>query len=149
MLIQHRFPRTDSWQAYAGMERKALKKFVRTLRQSAAEMRVLNSKTFGLVLVNSDDTRHLAHLPERLDRYAELLEAALATYGPKKRWHSHLTRFLLTSQVITSTGRPHDEEVSALLAAVWGKSCSVQAQSQWRHENFDRLQSRYSPFDLA
>jgi hypothetical protein len=143
-MLRLGFPRTDSWQDYAGMEPRTLRTVIKRLRQSAADMRKINSKALGFVLLNSDSDRHLVHLPERLERYAQTLEAGLALYGPKRHWQSHAAKFFLASHVMECTGQPHDAKVSALISAATGQDYDAQAQNQWRYENYARLKSKFA-----
>lgn len=82
-------------------------------------------------------------LAMRLREYADHLEVLRSLYGPKRKIRLHAWKSHIVAVVIEDTKRPHDHEVSALIAAVLDDTrYTEKAHQAWRrkHDDFIELQ---------
>jgi hypothetical protein len=93
---------------------------------------------FGILLT----TPHLQlfqGLPELIRGYVSLLKLASEKLGRGTHLYRNLGTAILTLYVKHQTGRFHDEQVSALLAAVRDNRYNTDSHRQWREDQKDLL----------
>ena len=139
----------DNWRKLTGKDLRSLKGAINRFRQCANEIASINRHTFGLVLLQMG-SKDLRLLPERLQIYADLLEATTKDSGPRRHPEHHGYKFLLTEHVKERTRTWCDKEVSALINAVQDKTdrdktYDAAAHKDWRRKNYDRLLRRFRP----
>src|SRR5205807_4146772 len=116
---------------------KKLKRTIEQIRQCASDIERLNCTSLSAVCFpfGSEYQPCFSDLPGTMRQYADAWEIARSQFGPKKRPLWALSKALIVAYVTRATGSPHDEEVSALIAAATDTSYSTDAHRQWRSEN--------------
>lgn len=139
----------DDWRKLTGKDLRSLKSAINRFRQCANEIASINRHALGWLL-REPAFKGLYLLPDRLQRYALFLEATTKDSGPRKDPERNAAKFFLVNHVKERTGRWCDEEVSALIDAVRGKTdrdktYDAAAHKDWRRKNYDRLLKRFRP----
>ena len=127
---------------------------VRLLNRNLQEMRScadlaasLNGSLFAVLLRGTSFGTTLQSVPESLRALADLAEAAKRDFK-NAEWFLSIAKIRLTDHVTYKThdGKPHDTEVSGLIAAVTGKDYDEDAHRRFRsnprHHNLFSNKSR-------
>ena len=137
----------DSWedligQAFPGFRgdlKKRLKSSIKKIRDCAGEIKTLEStKLWALMLdVRSQYSPGSQFVPwsKVLESYADTWSYVISKVGPKKHPFGVNAKAMLVAHVKEATGRWHDAEVSALIAAATGNPYDADTHRQWRREN--------------
>jgi hypothetical protein len=134
----------DSWTTRLGrgMDRRKFLSIMEQIRECANLIARLNrSELIHTLSVELRDPWFAAlhnrpTLPERLRYYAQSFELLPKVFGPRRRNREDSWKALLVAQVLEDTGRPHDKQVSALIAAVLDlRKYSEQAHGKWRRNH--------------
>ena len=137
--LQTGFPYRDNLTKWAGMDAKKLKELARDARDCATRLQIVNSHHLGYVMGQGEVGSLFRSLPTLLTGYAKVLEREAREGGPKRHTVRQTNKAMLVQYVSETTGQPHDEEVSALIAAVTGEQYTTDAHRVWRHSSFKPL----------
>ena len=137
----------QAWPGYRGDLKRRLKGSIKKIRECAAEIKSLEStKLWALMLyVRSLYSPPPPFVPwsQALESYADTWTQVIGVTGPQKHPFQAEVKAWLVAYVEKATGSWHDEELSALIAAVMDKpSYDADAHRQWRHENKDLVRDR-------
>lgn len=130
----------ESWKKLVGAGLKTYRRNIREIEHCANLIERLNrSKLLWLSISHPDPKFVGIHrsptLPEQLRRYADNLRNLPETFGPKRSLGRHAWKALIVAKVTKVTGKPHDREVSALIAAVLdNRRYGVKAHQAWRRK---------------
>jgi hypothetical protein len=139
VALHHRDPKLDTMDFWAGQSRRQLKGLLQRLCDLAAEVESLNARPFRALLAERAGAAELVALPDILRRYAAVGQNLLDEVSDQKHVHQDMAVAILVRHVVLSTGRFHDPEVSALVAAVLGKDYSIKVHQAWRRAKYRRL----------
>ena len=138
----------QAWPGYRGDLKRRLKGSINKIRECAAEIKSLEStKLWALMLsvrsqYSPPDSQFLPW-SQALESYADTWTQVIGVAGPQKHPFQAEVKAWLVAYVKETTDDWHDEEVSALIAAVMDKpSYDAGAHRQWRHENKDLVRDR-------
>ena len=133
----------SAWPGFHGNLQKKLKRSIEQIRQGASEIEQLNRTLLSALCFpfGSEYQPGFADLPGLMRRYADAWEIARSQSGPKKHPLQALSKALIVAYVTRATGSPHDEEVSALIAAATDTLYSTDTHRQWRSENAELTES--------
>jgi hypothetical protein len=158
MLRDYSQPSWNSWegllgQAWPGFRddlKKKAKASIQQIRECAAEFKRLESTKLWELMVYERSSHSpgsqvvlCSHL---LEYYADAWSQVIDNTGPKKHPFSAEPKAILVAYVWVTTGVWHDEELSALIEAVTGKSCDAHALLQWRSENEELIHLQVMEF---
>ena len=158
MLRDYSQPSWDSWegllgQAWPGFRgdlKKKAKASIQKIRECAAEIRRLESTKLWELMVYTRSSHspgsQVALFSHLLGDYADAWSQVIDNTGPKKHPFSAEPKAILVAYVKEKTGDWHDEELSALIEAVTGKSCDAHALLQWRSENEELIRLQVMEF---
>src|ERR1700676_3532140 len=80
-------------------------------------------------------------LPDQLRGFANAIEHSGGLLGPKRKIRGHAWKARIVAMVIKETRKPHDREVSTLIAAVLDKAkYSEKAHQEWRRKHQDFIE---------
>lgn len=132
----------SAWPDFHGNSQKKLKRGIEQIRQCASDIERLNRTFFSAVCFpfGSEHQPRFSDLPGTMRKYADAWEIASAHFGPKKRPLRAVSKALIVAYVTGATGSPHDEEVSALIAAATKTPYTTDAHRQWRSENAELIE---------
>jgi hypothetical protein len=129
----------ESWRTLLEMDLRAFKVTLRQVRDCAAIIDRLNrSNLINHVSIEIPDIRFAGvhqspTLPDRLREYANGVESLRRFIGPEHKIRMHVWKAWLVGIVLEQTGKAHDPEVSALIAAVLNNpKYSEKAHQAWR-----------------
>ncbi len=136
--LRSQWPHVDNWKKLTGMTLDQTKRFIEAIRRTADGIQETHSHALGFLLIQSESTKCLTHLPTFLRRYAQQLQAATKLFGPRKHAISKVWKCHLISHVLNATGKPHDKEVSELIsAALNGQTYTADVHKVWREQNYN------------
>ena len=150
MTLELAFLADESWETLVGMDLRSFKTDIAKVRHCADLIERLN-RTELIYRVSTEGRIHRfaavydsPTLPERLHEYASNLNSLLGVVGPKPKHRTHAWKASIVAIVRESTGKDHDKEVSALIAAVLNHDddddYSVKAHQAWRAEHKDEIE---------
>jgi len=124
----------DTWKGLLGFNGKQTQAALRRMRKTADELERINASLMGEAVRYSHPKLQFAvTLPDAIRLFAKLWEKVARGVTPRKRILLNTVKRRLVQHVIDSTGRPHDREVSALIAAVTPQSTYDEvAHRMWR-----------------
>jgi hypothetical protein len=120
--------------------RKRLKRTVQRIRAWAQEVDAINRSRLGFLIAFGDPTGvKYRQIPPLLKEFAYALELQTHVLGPKQHVGLDGAKAVLVQHVTEQTGNRHDREVSALLAAMSGRKCSIESHANWCQRHADLL----------
>ena len=124
-----------------GWESDQLKKNLDLIRNCADVTASLRRTTFGVLLQAAATT--LQSLPENLRDLAKMAEAAKQEFK-NAEWFRSLAKIRITDHVTYKSNdhKPHDKQVSGLIAAVTGKDYDADAHRRFRNKYRELLSDR-------
>jgi len=137
----------EAWETLVGMELRSFKRELAHIRNCAGVIDRLSRSEliYRLSIEHSDPGFVRLHesptLSERLREYVSLLDYGRKLFGPKRKISAHAWKALIVAHVIEDTKRPHDLEVSSLIAAVLDDpKYSEKAHQAWRLKYSDTIE---------
>lgn len=138
------FMADDSWKTLVDMNLRAFKGSIKKIRDCAGVIDRLNrSELIYHMSIEAKDARFVGihespTLPVRLREYADKLDWLRHVFGPKRNIRLNAWRGWIVAVVMENTEKPHDREVSSLIAAVLNDSqYSESAHRAWRSKHID------------
>jgi len=129
----------ESWKGLVDMNLRGFKRAIKHIRDCADTIEQLNRSELiyrlsiehrdaGFVGLHESPT-----LPERLRKYASLLDHRRQLFGPKRNFRGHAWKAWIVAIVTQDTGSPHDPEVASIIAAILdARKYSEKAHQAWR-----------------
>jgi hypothetical protein len=112
-----------------------------TLLKAADRIDDINRRFEFGVLLTTPHLQLFQGLPDWIRGYVSLLELAAKQLGRGAHFYRNMGKAILTLYVEQKTGRVHDEQVSALFAAVTDSEYSARNHVDWREEHKELLSS--------
>jgi hypothetical protein len=132
------FARDDSHKRWVGMNGRDVDRTVARLRREAEEIDRL-TKTLLIYSLGPEVSRKFQAIPPLLREFSDAIGGHWGdkgrSFGPKRRRLQNGAKAALVATVMHHTGRPHDEEVSALLGAVMNKLYTTENHKMWRRNH--------------
>jgi hypothetical protein len=129
----------ESWKGLVGMNLRGFKRAIKHIRDCADTIEQLNrSELIYRLSIDHRDAGFVGlhespTLPERLRKYANLLDHRRQLFGPKRNFRSHAWKAWIVAIVTEDTGSPHDPEVASIIGAILGaQKYSEKAHQAWR-----------------
>jgi hypothetical protein len=154
-VLQLAFLANESWQALVGMNLRGFKTVLAEIKNCADIVERLNrSELIHRLSIEHRNPLFVGlhdspTLPDRLREYAKRLDQQTELFGPKRNHRKHLWKALIVAIVTEDTKRPHDAEVSAIIAAVLkDMKYSEKAHQAWRlkHRSYiERMRALRKP----
>jgi len=145
--MQLAFLAEESWETLVGVDLRSFTAAIAQIRGCAGVIDRINaSELIYRVLIEHRDPRFAwlrgsPTISERLREYANTLDFLRRVHGPKRKIRAHAWKAWIVAHVLEDTKRPHDLEVSSLIAAVLDDpKYSEKAHQAWRLKNTDILQ---------
>ena len=136
--------RMTTWKTLVDMNLRAFKGSIKKIRDCAGVIDRLNrSELIYHMSIEAKDARFVGihespTLPVRLREYADKLDWLRHVFGPKRNIRLNAWRGWIVAVVMENTEKPHDREVSSLIAAVLNDSqYSESAHRAWRSKHID------------
>lgn len=137
----------ESWPKLVGMDLRAFKTALVLIKHCARMIDRLNRSEliYRLSIEHRKPWFVGLHesptLPERLREYATQLDSLRGVYGPKLKVRQHAWKAWVVAMVTEETRKPHDREVSSLIAAVLDDSkYTERAHQAWRLKHSDLIE---------
>jgi hypothetical protein len=137
--MQLAFLADDSWETLVNMNLKAFKGLIKQIRDCADIIDRMNrTELIYHLAIETRDARFVGlhespTLAERVRDYASKLDSLRGVFGPDRNLRRHAWKALVVANVIEDTMKPHDLEVSSLIAAVLDDPrYSPDAHKAWR-----------------
>jgi len=134
----------ESWETLVDMDLRAFKRAIAQIRDCAGMIDRLNcSHLMHHLSLETRDPRFVGlhaspTLPEQLRVYANLLDSVREERGPDHPIGRNTWKAWVVAIVTQDTKRPHDREVSSLIAAILDDSkYSESAHREWRLKHKD------------
>jgi hypothetical protein len=138
-VLQLAFLTDESWRTLSGMDLRTFKSELRQVRHCAHVIDRLN-RTDLMYRVSIEfrldrfaGLYRSPKLPDQLREYAKAVGSLPQLLGPRHKHTLHAWKAHLVAIVLEQTGKAHDREVSALMAAVLeNQEYSEKAHQAWR-----------------
>jgi hypothetical protein len=146
-LMDLAFLADESWETQIGMKLRDFKRAMKDVRDCANKIDRLNRSELiyraaiehrfpGFVGLLESPT-----IAERLREYATMLDWLCRVLGPKRSIRLHTWKAWIVAVVTEGTKRPHDLEVSSLIAAVLDDpNYSLDAHKTWRAKHLPLIE---------
>lgn len=144
----------DSWPKLVGTKLRTYRRNIQEIEHCADLIDRLNrSRLIHRLSIEHLDPRFAEihqppTLPDQLRKYAHNLSYLPKLYGPKRKLSRHAWKALIVAKTIEDTGKPHDSEISALIAAVLdNRRYGSKAHQAWRlkhRELIEKMRDRPS-----
>ena len=138
LVTLQRCPQIDAWEFLAKTDLQTLKRKIAKIRNVARDIERLNStflSAFRTSLGFSFQEK-FQRIPFILEWYATVLDVQRGFFGPKQHPMEEAAKAHLVLTVEITTGKPHDKEVSGLIAAVMNRpNYSEGDHGQWRYNH--------------
>jgi hypothetical protein len=132
-------PSPQTLEALFGLNGRKFSALKSGLLKSADQINAINRRFEFGILLGTPHLRLFSPLPHLLQGYVSLLELAANRLCRGAHLYANMGKAVLTLYVKRRTGRFHDREVAALLAAVHGNNYDESSQRSWRTEQKDLL----------
>jgi hypothetical protein len=133
------FMTDESWRTLSGMDLRAFKTVLKQIRHCALVIDRLNRTDLMYRVSIEFRLDRFAGLfdsptlPDQLREYAKAVGSLPQLLGPRHKHTLHAWKAHLVAIVLEQTGKAHDREVSALMAAVLeNQKYSEKAHQAWR-----------------
>jgi hypothetical protein len=135
----------ESWKGLVDMDLRGFKRAIKHIRDCADTIEQLNrSELIYRLSVEHRDAGFVGlhespTLPERLRKYANLLDHRRQLFGPKRNFRGHAWKAWIVAIVTEDTGSPHDREVASIIGAILApQKYPEKAHQAWRlkHQDF-------------
>jgi hypothetical protein len=134
----------ESWEKQVKMNLRTLKGSIAQIRHCSRIIDRLNASeliyraSIEYRIPQSVGLRESPTLAQRLREYADMLDWLRHVFGPERNIRRHTWKGWIVAIVMEDTKRPHDREVSSLIAAVLDDSrYSESAHRAWRSKHTD------------
>jgi hypothetical protein len=132
----------DCWKTLMDMDLRGFKRALKQIRNCASMIDRLNCSSLihDLSLETLDPRFVGLHesptLPERLREYANKLDSLRGVFGLHQKLRLDAWKALIVATVTEGTKKPHDSEVSSMIAGVLNDpKYSLAAHSAWRRKH--------------
>ena len=138
----------ETWDALVGMDLRQFKAVLSDIRNCALKMdRLYRSELIHRLSIEHRDPKFvrihdIPTIPDQIRTFADAIEHYGNLLGPKRKIRGHTWKARIVAMVIEDTHKPHDPEVSGLIAAVLNNTkYSEKAHQEWRRKHPDFIRT--------